>query len=303
MIMRNIALIISGLLLSAMSWGQGELSISAGGGFNTILSHPVMEELEEEDVWESNALKTPGFMISSRFLYFFGSGHVGIGSGADFFMYRSKVTLNGTITTPSYDDINGQAFDLMQSYDEWVEKQRIFTFEFPLGVYYKASISDKTNFVGGVGGKMVVPAFSRYQITEGTYAVSGYYPQTDATIKDLPHHGFVNTQPVASGGLNTRLAFSVYGELGFNFALSDRASLHTGLYCNYGITRIVDDKRVTPGLWDDFMVDNKSILSSKLVEKSNLLAVGLKIGVSIPTNVEGNTISASGSEKISKTIE
>ncbi len=301
--MKNIFSVIGALLISTLCWGEGDLSFTVGGVFNTISSHSDSKVLQDDDEFITNAFQTPGFMLGSRFHYFFGSGHVGIGSGTDFFLYRSKVTLNAHVVTPSYDDINGQAFDLIQDYEGWTEKQRLFTFEIPLGVYYKAMLSEKANFVGGVGGKLVIPAFSRYRISEGMYQVKGYYPQTDATITGLPHHGFVDSQPVASGGLNTHLSFAVYGEMGFNFAMSDRLFLHTGLYCNYGVTKFMDDKRVTPALWDDFMTDNESILSSKVVERSRLFAIGVKIGVTIPTNSEGNTLSASDSERISKSIE
>lgn len=304
MSMRNIALVIGGLFFSLMGWGQGELSVCAGGGMNTILTHPTMDQpLGDGSLSQADALKAPGFMLSSRFLYFFGSGHLGFGSGADMIQYRSKMNLNGRMVTPSYDDVNGQSFDLIQAYEGWQEKQRIFAFEFPLGIYYKANFSDKTNLVCGLGGKWVVPAFSRYQITEGTYSVSGYYPQTDAVIEDLPHHGFVVTSPVAYGGLNTRMAFSLYGEAGLNLGISDHMFFHIGLYCNYGITNIISDKKHTPDKWDDFMVDNESAFSLRITEKARLFSVGLKLGVTIPTNEEGNTQGVSQSERINRSIE
>lgn len=303
--MKYIVSIILSFMLSIPVWGDGELSISAGGGLNTILSNPSVDRpLTEGGVGKADALKSPGFLISTRFLYFFGEGQrVGIGSGADFIQYISKLSLDGKVVTASYDDVNGQGYDLIQSYIGWQEKERIMAFEFPLGVYYKAIFSDKTNLVCGLGGKLVVPAFSRYQISDGEYSVAGYYPQTDVVIQDLPHHGFVNTHPVAYGGLNTQLAFSVYGEAGLNFALSDRIFFYGGLYCNYGITNIISDKKHTSNLWDDFMVDNESAFSLKVTEKTNLFSAGLKLGVTIPTNADGNTASRSRADKIAKSIE
>lgn len=287
-IMRKITLIIASLLTSLLSWGQGELTLSLGGGLNTILSQPAVDQPLEVGTEGAESLLKPGFMASTRFLYFFGSGHFGIGSGADFYLYRSQITLNGKVITPSYDETNGQSFDLIQTFTGWEEKERIFTFEFPLGAYYKAIFSDKANMVLGLGGKLVVPAFSRFSVT-GSYDVSGHYPQTDVTISNLPHHGFVSSQPVANAGLNTSVAFSVYGELGFNVALSENLLFHIGLYGNYGVTEIMGKKKTKADLWDDYMVDTESILSSSLVEKANLLSAGVKLGVTIPTNVSGKS--------------
>lgn len=302
--MRKILTIIGGLMFTLASWGQGELSVSVGGGLNTIFTDPKLDRaLSGIGQGDADARLSPGFLVSSRFLYFFGNGHLGLGSGADFVHYSSSLKLDGELVTPSYDDINGQAFDLIQSYAGWQEKQRLFTLEFPLGFYYKAIFSDKTNLVLGLGGKLVVPAFSRYQITDGVYEVSGYYPQTDVTIRDLPHHGFSGSAPVANGGLNTRVAFSVYGEVGMNFAMSDHLLFHVGLYANYGITNIIADKKHEPSLWDDFMVDNESAFSLKVTEKAKLFSAGLKLGITIPTNAEGNTEGTSREEKIAKSIE
>lgn len=283
--MKKILLVVT-MFLSMGAYGQGEiLSFGVGGGVNTILFDPVLDRPLDNGVMKSDVPLLPGFTLSSRYVFFFQNKNVGVGSGVDFIQYRSRATLDGRVVTPSYDNENGQSFDLIETYMGWKEKEFIFAFEFPLGFYYKVPFSEKANMIVGAGGKLEVPIFSRYEIYEGSYSVSGYYPQTNVVIHDLPHHGFVNSDPYASGGIKTKLAFSVYGEIGLNFSISEKMMFYTGLYCNYGLTSVFDDKKKSvPELSDDFFVDTKGLFASRIVDKVQLFSAGLKLGISLPSN-------------------
>lgn len=295
-------LFLIGLCFSLAVYGQGEMvTLSAGGGLNTSFFSPSLDLPLEGGKYNSDASLSGGFMVSSRYVFFFQNKNFGIGSGVDFIQYRSKSELDGRNTTPSYDEENGQAFDLIQTFSGWVEKESFYTFEFPLGFYYKVPFSEKANMVLGLGGKLVVPVVSRFEISDGSYAVSGYYPQTNVLIEDLPHHGFLNSHPVANGGIDTRLGFSVYGEVGFNFSINDKLMFHGGLYCNYGVTSILDDKKSRePSLGDDFFADTEGLFSSNVVDKVNLFSAGLKFGVTIPSNNRDHV--SSGTKSKAKSI-
>lgn len=285
MVMKRI-LYIAALFLSSSLYGQGEmLSFGVGGGLNTFFFKPTLDRPLDSGEMNSESVLSLGFTISSRYVFFFQNSNFGVGSGVDFLQYRTKARLDGCIVTPSYDQENGQAFDLIESFAGWEEKGRMYAFEFPLGVYYKVPFSEKANMVAGLGGKLVVPVLSRYEVSSGTYAVRGYYPQTNVVIKDLPHHGFVNSDPYASGALKTKLAFSVYGELGFNFSVSEKVMLYTGFYCNYGLTSILNDKKnKVTDLWNDYFVDTESLFATRIVDKVQLFSLGLKLGITLPSN-------------------
>lgn len=285
LVMKRI-LFIAALFLSSNLFGQGELlTFGVGGGLNTFFFNPSLDRPLDSGEENAESVLSWGFTVSSRYIFFFQNSNLGLGSGVDFLQYRSKAKLDGCVVTPSYDHENGQAFDLIESFVGWEEKERMYTFEFPLGLYYKVPFSDKANMVVGLGGKLVVPVLSRYEVSEGTYAVSGYYPQTNVIIKDLPHHGFVNSEPYASGAIKTKLAFSVYGELGFNFSVSEKVMFHSGFYCNYGLSNVLNDKRKKePDLWDDFFVDTESLFATRIVDKVQLFSAGLKFGITLPSN-------------------
>lgn len=289
---------IAALFFSLNMFGQGEmLSFGVGGGLNTLFFDPVLDRPLDNGEMDSDASLSPGFMLSSRYVLFFQNKNLGLGSGMDFSMYNSKACLNGAVVTPSYDQENGQAFDLIESFDGWKEKERIYAFEFPLGVYYKVPFSEKANLLCGVGGKLVVPLFSRYEIYEGSYAVSGYYPQTNVVIRDLPHHGFVNASPSASGGMKTKLAFALYGEAGLNISISEKMMFYGGFYCNYGLTSILNDKKKrTPNLSDDFFVDTKGLFATRIVDKVQLFSAGLKFGITLPSNIRDQIASGTKSD-------
>ncbi len=297
LVMKRI-LFIAALFFSLNVFGQGEmLSFGVGGGLNTFFFDPTLDRPLDSGEKSAESVLSFGFTLSSRYVFFFQNTNFGLGSGADFLMYNSKTKLDGCAVTPSYDQENGQSFDLIESFSDWEEKERMFSFEFPLGFYYKIPFSDKANMVAGLGGKLVVPILARYKVSEGTYAVSGYYPQTNVVIKDLPHHGFVNSQPYASGAIKTKLAFAVYGELGFNFSISDKMMFYSGFYCDYGLTNVLNDKRKkVPDLWDDFFVDNESVFATRIVDKVRLFSAGLKLGITLPSNNRDQIASGTRSE-------
>ena len=60
---------------------------------------------------------------------------------------------------------------------------------------------------------------------------------------------------------------------------------YTGLYCNYGLTSVFDDKKKSvPELSDDFFVDTEGLFASRIVDKVQLFSAGLKLGISLPSN-------------------
>lgn len=287
--MKKIILFVA-LLCSFEVWGQGELTISAGGGMNTIFMTPALDEPLPNGLKSADASLSWGFSLSSRYVFYIGDKNIGVGSGADFLMYNSSVSLNGRMVTPSYDDENGQSFDLMQDYRSWEESQRMFTLEVPLGAYYQFVFSEKMNLTCGLGGKLVVPVNSRYKIEGGEYEVTGYYPQTNVVLNNLPHHGFVNSSPTGQGGLNTKLSFAAYAEVGMNFTIADNMQFHVGLYCDYGLNEFLKNKKkVVPDLWDNFFVDNESILDTRTIDGARIFAAGVKFGVTIPSNLRNGT--------------
>ncbi len=295
--MRKIIL-FAALLFSFDIWGQGELTIGLGGGLNTIFMEPSLDEPLPNGTKDADASLSWGCAFSSRYIFYFGNKNCGIGSGADLFMYNSSVSLNGRMVTPSYDDENGQAFDLMQDYRSWEEAQRLFTLEIPLGAYYQFVFSDKFNMTCGLGAKVVIPVNSRYEIEGGEYEVTGYYPQTNVVLSDLPHHGFVNTSPVAQGGLNTKLSFAAYAEVGMNFSIADNLWFYVGVYCDYGLNGFLKNKKkIVPDLWNNFFVDNESILDTRVVDDARIFAAGLKLGITIPSNLRNGTRSNARDER------
>lgn len=283
-------LLFAALLFSFEIWGQGEISICAGGGMNTLFMEPSLDEALPNGSKDADASLSWGCAFGARYVFFFRDKNLGIGSGADFLMYNSSVSLNGRMVTPSYDDENGQSFDLIQDYRSWKESQRLFTLEVPLGAYYQFFISDKMNVLCGLGGKLIIPVNSRYKVQEGEYETTGYYPQTNVVLNNLPHHGFLNSSPVAQGGLDTKLSFAVYGEAGMNFTIADNLQFYVGLYCNYGLNEFLKNKKkVEPSIMDNFFVDNESILDTRVVDEAKIFAAGLKLGITIPSNLRNGT--------------
>lgn len=282
--MKRVGLVLVGLLLSSLAFGQSELvTLSVGGGLHSLKHEPKLPTKNELGKCFGEGKLSAGATFSARYMHFFRDGNWGIGTGADVSYYTATSCLDGVETSNEYDQYNKEKFECSFSYMGWEERQRVLALEIPLGVYFRTDFSYRLGMVAGLGAKLIMPLRSRFEIQEGSYEITGYYPEDNVTFTQLPHHGFYDNAPRFKDGIDTKPVLGVYAEYGLNIKFTERLWGYAGVYFNYGITDMAKDHVSDLGaIRDDFREGYKGVLNSSAVDKANFLAAGLKIGVTLP---------------------
>ncbi len=251
------------------------LNITAGGGLHTMLHNP--DNLENI---QGDGKLGAGGVVNVNYIHFFGKSF-GLGTGLGFSYNQSRSIINGMDVNKEYDAYNKESFDFQMIYVNWQEIQRAFVLELPLGFYGRKDLNEKMAMLIGVGGKLTFPVAYKYAVDEsenGTIETKGYYPNTNALLYNLPHHGFGVDDTPYSGSNKNRLGFSVYLDLGFNHWLNEKLAFYWGIYGNYGITDMVKSHQTA--LYD-FNGNYAGVHASNMVDKVNMLSAGVKIGVTL----------------------
>lgn len=131
--MKRIGLILVGLCLSSLVFGQSELvTLSAGGGLHSLKHEPKLPTKNELGKCFGEGKLSAGATFSARYMHFFRDRNWGIGTGADVSYYTATSCLDGVETTSEYDTYNKEKFDCSFAYMGWEERQRVLALEIPL---------------------------------------------------------------------------------------------------------------------------------------------------------------------------
>jgi hypothetical protein len=273
--MKNIYILICFLLTSIVSVAQShEFSIYAGGGLSNL-----SYTLAGGDV--SGGI---GGGAGAGYTYNI-SVHFGITTGVGFALYGGKATsrvLSGQYNTP---DDAGDDFRFSYSVAGYEEKQSAAMVTIPLMLQYGTG-GNSMSFVLAGGVKLGLPMSAKTTITPGSITTSGHYAYENRTYTDLPQYGFVTDQSgsVTKSDIELGLTTILSLEAGLRFSLSDKLGLYTGLFLDYGLNSIqkINDRHVVeyqPSNPSQFKYN--SILNTGMVDKINLMSVGIKVKLGI----------------------
>jgi outer membrane protein OmpA-like peptidoglycan-associated protein len=152
-------------------------------------------------------------------------------------VYRTQATLpNGTVFSNDQVDDEGSAFQYSMKTEGYKETQQFVAAGVPLLIQYHTAGPGTQWYVNG-GGKVVFPAAASIQISAQQLNLSGYYPDYNISVSNLPQHGFgtiTNWKAGTTSELKPAAALSV--ATGLSFKLSGSARLYTGLYIEFGLT-------------------------------------------------------------------
>ena len=244
---------------------KSEFAISSFGGLAGLSS----------SLPNGNVKPEIGYQFALDWKYFF-SPKWGIGLGVGYSAYSSKANLDSYSLkkTPSIDD-TGEGFEYHLTASGIKEKLKLSAIETPFYLAYRKEIPEKLGLQGSFGFKVSLPITATYQATEGTIETTGYYWTYDVVFSNMPNHGFEKIEKIGySGDLTTKMAYSLF----CGFAISKpigKVGLTIGVYGSYGLSSVLQ-----PG--NKQLVTYPSIYNSltSLSKKVNLVAVGLKLGVS-----------------------
>jgi hypothetical protein len=211
---------------------------------------------------------------------------IGIVTGIEMVTYSGEASFDNI--PDEYSEGSGtELFRFSYSLRDCRETQNLTLFSIPVMAQYSLPLGGgTTKFYASGGFKFGFPISAQAEITPGTATTSGYYAHEDMTYVNLPQHGFVSNAKLPDIKKDIDLGFSatLALETGVRFTLTDKLFLYTGLYFDYGLNNIqkVNDKHLLEyDASNESTFKYNSVLNTGLVDKVNLLSVGLKIRVSL----------------------
>jgi outer membrane protein OmpA-like peptidoglycan-associated protein len=276
----KIKIVIGLFLLYNINTNAQEINIKLNGGLSGILYDSPVGDGE---------LKFGGG-LGVGYTHFF-SNHWGIATGVDFMYNQNSFKLNDGTTISSYEvDDQTSAFEYQVTPKNYKEDQHFISFAIPVLLQYRTMMASQTQWYLGFGGKVLFPGKQTVEASASELQLSGYYPDLNLVIDDLPSHGFgkvTNWQDKTTVSLETAFLLSV--ETGLNFKLKDNLQLYTGVYADYGLTDLAQDtpnKNIvsySPGGLD--AVQAKGVIGNKqIVEESRYFSAGIQLKLGFMLN-------------------
>lgn len=217
------------------------------------------------------------------YTYFF-SKNWGISTGIDAAYSQNSFELNdGTIISSYEVDDQAAAFEYRVTSSKYKESQSFISASIPLLVQYRAAVSTQSEWYIAAGAKVLFPGKQNVKASAEQLQLSGYYPDLNLLVDELPAHGFGtlnNWQDKTSVSLPTSFLLSL--ETGLSFTLKEKTKLYTGIYLDYGLSDMarntVDQNIVsyTPNGIDNIQAQG-IIGNKKTVHESRYFAAGLQV--------------------------
>lgn len=170
------------------------------------------------------------------------SNHFKIVTGLEFFRYQSKAALaDNKVYSHNLIDDMGSSFEYRAVTSSYSETQSITALHVPLLLQFTAGALQKTQWYFNAGGKFMLPSKVSVKANASKITTTGYYPDVNAEVHDLPQHGFgiVNNWQ-SSGSYSTKPGWLLSAGTGFSFKLSPsgKTRLYAGVYADYGISNL-----------------------------------------------------------------
>lgn len=202
---------------------QSFIEIS-GGGTQTTISNQGASFISEVDWQEKNSY----YFIISAGIFF--SKHFGISTGIGLCPYFTQLSLNSYANTLDTLDSENEIYERRIYGENITENQKIYFLEIPLLLNFQYPLSNTTGFFIQGGLSLSIPVKKTYSST-GTFTYSGYYPDYNVLLTDVPYEGFksnivndiggklrinpLNAGIIASGGFYFSPSMNYQISLGF----------------------------------------------------------------------------------------
>jgi OOP family OmpA-OmpF porin len=201
-------------------------------------------------------------------------------------IYRTQASLpNGTVFTNYQVDDKGSAFQYNMKAEGYKETERFIAAGIPLLLQYHGT-GEETQWYFNAGGKVVFPSAASTQISAQQLTLSGYYPDYNIDVSNLPQHGFgILNNWKASASTVLKPAVALSAATGFSFGLSRGMRLSIGLYVDYGLTALKGRSDSMPLVTYSpagvSAVKANSLLNMPNAGPAKLLSFGLQLRLSL----------------------
>ena len=267
--------VLAGLLsctaLNAQS--RHEFSFFAGGGLSDL----------KYDASAGKQKMDFGGQVGLGYQYFF-CRNLGLGTGAEIALYNSVFNMDNLSTRYTTADMTGDNFEFRSTVSNYEEKQNAMLLQIPLMLQFQ--YGGKHKFYIAAGGKAGIPLSGKYKSSSASIVNTGYYDYENYEYTTPEFMGFGTfTNKNAKGDLDFKTAFFASAEIGMKWRLSDKLSLYTGAYLDYGLNDIrkVETRHVTSLQFVEYNTANprdfaiNSIVNSQYSRNGNMQSFTDKI--------------------------
>lgn len=208
----------------------------------------------------------------------------GLLSGITAGLYRTQAKLQNAQAFV-YDEVDdrGSAFLYTIKFTGYQETQRTLAVTIPVLLQYHTDGATQWYIDGG--GKVFLPVSTSIQATAQQMSISGYYPNYDLVVSDLPQHGF-GTVNGWSGSASTKLkpGAALSAGTGFSVGVSPGVRLYAGVYIDYGLTALKSSRDSLPIVtYSSGGIDKvkpNGVLNTSNAGQPKLLSFGLQLRLS-----------------------
>lgn len=258
---------------TAQDYAQHQFLFRGTGGMNTLLYN----------ITGKGSVKA-GFGGGAGLGYnFFLSQHLAIGTGVEFSLYNTSVTYDNLQSNYLATDMDKQEnFTFQYTLKNFEEKQSLSFITVPILFTWQ-----NNKFYASGGFRIAIPLSSSFDQTSTQLQTNGTYPDGNSygppAGLPIPEAGFVNKNNyTASGNLELKTSFMLSLEGGMKWELSDKWSLYTGLYADYGLNDMKDVSGKNPVQYQQnkpSVLLGNSVLNSSYVNNIHTLSLGLRISI------------------------
>lgn len=263
---KNIVLLFAVFSLIKVNAQNAEnyLSFDAGAGI-----HQLKYTLLGKEFFSAE----PGFNFNAGYSHFFNKS-IGFNTGIGIHTFSSGTLLNFQETSEAVDS-DGDNYQHKTDFTNVSERQKMIFAEIPLYMQFRQPVASKISLFMNAGLKISVPVVSEFSTTGGEIRTTGYYPQWNVTLYDMPNHGFFTDSTFHSGNNLLKIAFSGVAQIGGSYRISETSSLYAGFYYHHGFNIL--NKNNFELLYDAGKFNG--VLNTSYASNLKTLSFGFKIGM------------------------
>ncbi len=160
------------------------IGISGGASQTSISNHTI------PDISGVSMTKRNSFSLFFEAGYLFNE-NLGLSTGLGISPYYTELSLDSYYNTLDTIDSENDSYERRISGSNINEVQRIYFLEIPVMFNLVLPNSRTNGFYIQTGINLSIPVIKNYS-SSGTYSYSGYYPEYNVVLTDIPYEGFIS---------------------------------------------------------------------------------------------------------------
>lgn len=249
--------------------GKRFISLYGGFGLSTLKYTPTFGEYKSGN----------NYTFGADYYYFLNK-HWGFSIGLNYSNYKSSFNAT-TNTSWKAADSENETFDLLASWNGWIEEHNISTIGIPIICRYKYQFNPKWSMMVGAGIKVAYLTNSNAKVTDGTVLLKGYFPRLNVYYENIQAQGFTTQTFREKTKFDTSINLSAVAELGASYHFNEAWAINLTTFIDYGFTNLSNNSQQP-------LIGYESKSNTPIynfVNKSNTtsnetnLAIGAKVGV------------------------